>query len=167
MEIKIDSMWKDQYKQLWKVLQTGSVEMTTGAVKDYVTLHNLSDNQLRTVRYDTLMKPNYWSVVTYREADEAPKDVTDTIYHIMNNAEHEWNDKELVCVSVWGSEGKPENVQNILKQNNIDKKDVMKLAKLGIVQSVVLDDMAVIIKMDYTRVLNATDYSEEYLLNLG
>ena len=152
MEIKIDSMWKDQYKQLWKVLQTGSVEMTTGAVKDYVTLHNLSDNQLRTVRYDTLMKPNYWSVVTYREADEAPKDVTD---------------KELVCVAIWGDENKPENVQNILKQNNIAKKDVMKLAKLGIVQSVVLDDMAVIIKMDYTRVLNATDYSEEYLLNLG
>ena len=165
MEIKMDMLFNDPYRQVWKVINTGAVELTTGAVKHYVTLHNLGDNQLRTITEDFMRK--HWSVVSYKEADEAPKDVTDTIYHIMNNAEHEWNDKELVCVSVWGDEDKPENVQNILKQNNIDKKDVMKLSKLGIVQSVVLDDMAVIIKMDYTRVLNATDYSEEYLLNLG
>ena len=69
--------------------------------------------------------------------------------------------------SVYGHDDEPENVHNILKQNGLDKKEVMRLKKLGIVQEVILDDMAVIIKMDYTRVLNESNYTEEFLLNLG
>ena len=93
--------------------------------------------------------------------------VSDTIEKLLNVAEHSWNDKDLVCVAVYGHEDKPENITSILKQNNIKKADVTKLKKLGVVTDFFDDDMAVIIKMDYTRVLNETNYTEEFLLNLG
>ena len=96
-----------------------------------------------------------------------PRNVVEIIESIINRADYQWNDKEMVCTSVYGHDDKPENVQNILKQNGLDKKEVMRLKKLGIVQEVILDDMAVIIKMDYTRVLNESNYTEEFLLNLG
>ena len=90
-----------------------------------------------------------------------------SIYKLFEYSEHQWNDKEQLCVAVWGADDKPENVKSILEQNDLDKRDIMKLKKMGIVQDIILDDMAVIIKMDYTRVLNSTNYSEEFLLNLG
>ena len=95
------------------------------------------------------------------------RNVVEIIESIINRADYQWNDKEMVCTSVYGHDDEPENVQDILKQNGLDKKEVMRLKKLGIVQEVILDDMAVIIKMDYTRVLNESNYTEEFLLNLG
>ncbi len=62
MEIKLDMLVKDPYKQIWKVINSGSVELTTGAIKFYVTLHSLSDNQLRTITESHLQK--HWSEVT-------------------------------------------------------------------------------------------------------
>ena len=90
-----------------------------------------------------------------------------SIYKLFEYSEHQWNDKEQLCVAVWGDDDKPENVQNILKQNDLDKRDIMALKKMGIVQDIIPEPVAVIIKMDYTRVLNATNYTEEFLLNLG
>ena len=165
MEIKMDMLFNDPYRQVWKVINTGAVELTTGAVKHYVTLHNLGDNQLRTITEDFMLK--HWSVVSYRQADEAPMDTGDTIKHLMNNAEYEWNDKSQICLAYYGADDKPENETSILKQCNVKKKDVTRLKKIGVVQEIILDDMCVVVKMDYTRVLNATDFTEEYLANLG
>jgi hypothetical protein len=165
MEIKVDMLFNDPYKQVWKVINTGAVELTTGAVKHYVTLHNLGDNQLRTITEDFMLK--HWSVVSYRQADEAPMDTERTIKHLMNNAEYQWNDKDFVCLAFYGHEDKPENVTSILKQCNVKKKDVTRLKKIGVVHEFFVDDMAVIVKMHYSRVLNATDFTEEYLANLG
>lgn len=165
MEIKLDMLVKDPYKQIWKVINSGAVELTTGAIKFYVTLHSLSDNQLRTITESHLQK--HWSEVTYKEADEASMSTEDTIKHLMNNAEYQWNDKDYVCLAFYGADDKPENVTSILKQCNVKKKDVTRLKKIGVVHEFFDDDMAVIVKMHYSRVLNATDFSEEYLANLG
>ena len=165
MEIKLDMLVKDPYKQIWKVINSGAVELTTGAIKFYVTLHSLSDNQLRTITESHLQK--HWTEVTYKEADKAPMSTEDTIKHLMNNAEYQWNDKDYVCLAFYGADDKPENVTSILKQCNVKKKDVTRLKKIGVVHEFFDDDMAVIVKMHYSRVLNATDFSEEYLANLG
>ena len=102
-----------------------------------------------------------------KEADEAPMSTEDTIKHLMNNAEYQWNDKDYICLAFYGADDKPENVTSILKQCNVKKKDVTRLKKIGVVHEFFDDDMAVIVKMHYSRVLNATDFSEEYLANLG
>ena len=145
MEIKVDMLFNDPYKQIWKVINTGAVELTTGAIKHYVTLHNLGDNQLRTITEDFMLR--HWSVVSYRQADEDPMDTGDTITHLMNNAEYQWNDKDYVCLAFYGHEDKPENVTSILKQCNVKKKDVTRLKKIGVVHEFFVDDMAVIVKM--------------------
>ena len=165
MEIKLDMLVKDPYKQIWKIINSGVVELTTGGYKFYVTLHNLSNNQLRTITESHLK--SHWTEVTYKEADEAPMSTEDTIKHLMNNAEYQWNDKDYVCLAFYGADDKPENVTSILKQCNVKKKDVTRLKKIGVVHEFFDDDMAVIVKMHYSRVLNATDFSEEYLANLG
>jgi hypothetical protein len=92
---------------------------------------------------------------------------TDVLVTLLNVADYRWNDKEMVCVSLWGDEDKAETERSILQQNGLKLSDVRHLETLGIMSHMVLDDMAVIINLHYDKVLANTNYSEEYLLNLG
>jgi hypothetical protein len=92
---------------------------------------------------------------------------TDLLVKLLNVADYRWNDKEMVCVSLWGDDDKAETERSILQQNGLKLSDVRQLKILGIMSHMVLDDMAVIINLHYDKVLANTNYSEEDLLYLG
>ena len=93
--------------------------------------------------------------------------ITDLLVKLINVADYRWNDKEMVCVSLWGDDDRVESERSILQQNGLKLSEVSQLKTLGIMSHMVLDDGCVILNLHYDKVLSNTNYSEEFLLNLG
>ena len=93
--------------------------------------------------------------------------ITDLLVKLINVADYRWNDKEMVCLSLLGDDDRVESERSILQQNGLKLSEVSQLKTLGIMSHMVLDDGCVILNLHYDKVLSNTNYSEEFLLNLG